>query len=360
MLKKLFLAAFGFILISCAQERTDVYKALPYVNEILSGSVPGLGALKNKSVTERSRTICVLGDSASCACMCDTLLVVDKFDNASGASTPDLLPDFAGEAVACITNATGYGYGDFMVERDTVGLRELSVNMLLSAVDTMTHLSLYDKDGLGHKKPAKILIFTDPWVSLYGKIDIDTLISVTSCPTSVIVPVRCAFDDVLKNCSKAPSIAVISDADSSVFPVYSELYAKLCAAKSLKGGSCAVFAASDTVSLRSCMDTYMESGIYPALNAMIFDCYGRDFQEMHQEYFRMSSVMHKEYIHYGHLFESDFRFVYALNSAVERCHSIMRDRNIFSHNIARPYALHYWMVGDSDDKTSISIVECIR
>lgn len=333
-------------------------QAIPYVGDILSGKVPGAQLFDCASDAGRNGQIYLFGSVDVCSYLCDSLMVMDRHDNASGQSCGDYLPDFCGETFVCVIDSTGRDGADFLIDRDTVGLRRQAVNMLLASLDSVCYLSRFDNSGLGRKMPAKQIILSDPIYALYGKFDIDTLLSASSCDVKLLIPVLSAFDVVLSGRDSAPNVGVMSPFCTSDFPLYSDIFNDCCNNAGIRSSG-NVFCDS-VCSLRDYMDSYLQSGNTAPLDAVVVDCYKTDINVLYHEYARLNDVKREDYSRYGNLFAPDFRLISALHCVTEESYSDIRSRNLFSHNISWPAYKSYCYVCDSEDNSAIKIIECSK
>lgn len=341
-------------LVSCERKGgNDGRKAIPYVSELLSGAVPGFELLKNSNETGSVGSIYVCGASSECAYLCDSLMNMDMYDNASGARYPDYLADFSGETIVSVEDSTLKSSLSYLEDGDTTDLRTLAVNLLLGALDTSCYLSRFDNMGLGRKKAAKQLILTDPAFALYGKYDLDTLLSASGCDVKVMIPAVCAFEELKSNYEKTPDVAVMTDVAPGSYQFYSDICSEYF-------GALAEVYCHASGSLFEFMDAYIEDVGKTPLNAIVVDCCAVNMKDLYKDYSRMTDVMCEDYVVYGQLFSKDFKFVSALRSVARVSYSDMRKRNLFTHNISLPASENYCFIPSRDDSSFIKIIECSR
>lgn len=336
MLKRIFviLAAAATVL-SCKSNRVESRPVVQFVKDILSDkNAPERAVLD--FYQGRSSDISIIGPEERARDIADAFIYCDGQENVTGSYTPDGLRDFAGEKL-CVIN------DDFALKDNE--FRTHAVKTFLSALDTTFSLSPYDLEGLGTKASSKIVIFTEAEYVAYAKSDVDTLIHSIGARVRCLTPVESMFDAAAEALGKVPSCIGVISAGSSR-KVYEDAFNEICGPL---GTEITVYDCGDEVNvLRSFLDRYIESGHVKPLDVILVDDLGADISSMKEEFAAVSSVMNEEYITYAKYLNENFTVIGAAEALTSRCYKILRNDNLFTHNIAMPQAAVYTTVPRPD------------
>lgn len=351
-------ASIAFLALSCGLREENLRPTVAYVEEIMDGSrARERQLLEDTAVPQPSGNICIIGTLDACYGYADYLVSYDLRDNVSGAHAGDGLPDFAGETIVCIADSepfTGY-----VSAGDTLELRRQSVLRMMSALDTLVHISPYDPDGFGGKAPAKLVVMADPSLCEYGMFDIDTLKMSVGNKIPVVSPLDMMLDSTFRSRpGRALSLGIIYDPATAGEDIYRTRFRRAASANGAPGSKCLLFPASAQDSLlHKLVEKYAESGVMRPLDAVIVDAPGVVPDSLKTELADMLSVMNESSLTYGKMLSKDFRMVQGLDMVAEYCYNLLRRHNLFTHNIAYPEVSMYHPASapDSDGESIILI-----
>jgi len=337
------LVACLFFLMSCQQKETDTRTTIPYVRSILSNpSSPEMMVISAYPGRQRLASICVVGDSVSAKACEKSLASCDIYDNVNGVLSSDRLPDFAGETVYVIADEANAPYSDFVSGNRGEELRAVVVNQAVQALDTVSHLSIYDVEGLGRKLPAKIIVLSSPYAAAYGMYDVDSLFSAASCDVSVVSPLVAVFDRAFD--SSCFNLAVISDQGSLSDGVHEKFFLDEVSSKKIVGAKAFFFAPSEFEGedvITSMMDAYISKGGSEPIEAVLVDNPSVDPEKVREKLSRMTDVMNEESVLYSHVISPSVK-VFDSNEELRRsCFGILRENNLFTHYISFPKLKDY-------------------
>lgn len=313
--------------------------------------------LKSYDPEECDGALFVIGDTLSCGYVAGELLASDDRDNIDGVDGRDGLPDFAGERIALFEDVANGLYDSLVLTGRTDLLRELTVRSVLKAVDTLCFLSPFDMEGLGKKSVAKMVVLASPAMEVYGAFDVDSLLNASNCLLPVISPVSALAHEVLV--SDNLNVGVLTSAarsDAGIFPAIFN-----SAARS-KGFSVNCVAIPSDVSgnvLHSFLDAYREAGNAAPLDIVLVDDTSVSIEEMERTLSRIRDVMFEESLKYSDIVSAGFRIVRTAPVLRRECYRTLRERNLFTHNIAYPVTERYLNISRdaSVDLSSNIIVE---
>ena len=330
---------------------------IPVVREILEGKNDPRAQMLREGDPRPASDIAIIGSEYACDRFSEQLSFQDIRDNVDARLLPDDLPDFAGETFACIEDSVPYA--TMLEESGEEELRRQTVLRVLAALDTVIHISPYDREGLGGKAPAKMVILADPYLAEYGGFDVDTLLRATGCDVPVVSPVELMIDHAFETDKRTDlSVAILCDPKLASSGVYERIFARKAALRGLRGVSCVVSGVErrDSV-LHRFLNGYMEEGHTKPLDAILIDDLSVRPDSLKLELAEIVSVMNESSMTFGRLISRNFFFLSAFDEVAEYCHDFLRDNNLFTHNIAKPRVTIYRPAKrpDSDDGSIILI-----
>ena len=334
-------------------------QTVPYVESVLAGSDRHtLGLLAASRVPLPSGSIVFIGNSADCNAFAEGFAACDERDNVDARPFPDGLADFAGETLVCISDDYTVDFADTAACR---AFRERTVRKVVAALDTLAHVSPFDLEGLIRKPAAKLVILGDLEMCEYGGFDVDTLLRSTSCDIPVVHPVDHMFGTLFDSGrGRAMNIGVIADVDGVADSLrYVSAFMRHAARRGLSEDSrCFVFpsAAEGDSLLHRLVLSYARENRRP-LDAVVVDDYGLDVDSLKSELADMISVMSESSMTYGRFLARDFVLMDVFGEVCSACHSILRERNLFTHDISQVQTVSYTPVDlpDSDDGSILLI-----
>ena len=295
--------------------------------------------LHSLAAPDRHADIAIIGDRLHSNAIAQAFMTNDVRDNIDGTRNPDGLQDFSGECITVYVDDASsapalVGRGEYET------LRNFVVNEMLSAVDTVYNLAQFDLEGLGKKSGAKVHVLSDPAFEAYGKFDIDTLFTLTGCKLDVITPVHAMLDNVFEGREgKALTIGVLCDSSYYENGIYSDIIRQEFAARGASGSDTVILpiAQNDTTDLlQDFLDRFIVSGRQGALDALIVDDLDVDMEALRTRLGVLTSVTSAVSLTYRGRVSQDFRIIGLSEAITDSCFRILRERNLFSHDIAFP------------------------
>jgi len=295
--------------------------------------------LRSLADPDRHADIAILGGPEHSRALARTFLDIDVRDNIDGSKKHDGLEDFSGESVTVYLDEVSKA-SDLIEKGEFEMLRNFVVNEMLSAVDTVYNLAQFDLEGLGRKASAKMIVISDPSFEAYGKFDIDTLFLLTGCGLDVVAPVHTMLDKVFEGKEgKRLTVGILCDSCYAGKGIYREIVKHEFAERGVPSSDAVIFPIVENDStdiLQSYLDRYIASGRAGALDALIVDDMLVDVDSLRTRLRELTSVTSAESLTYRNRVSKDFQIVGASEAITEKCFQLMRDRNLFSHDIAFP------------------------
>ena len=345
MRRALFASSLCLLILSCACRQTETYQrpTIPFVHSVLSGSFAYERAVVTDfSLSASEGALFLIGDQERCARLSESLVRSDRFDNVDGRDQQDGLPDFAGETICSIYDVANTPYRGYIGADNEEFLRELAVRGVLSAMDTLCFVSPYDRSGMGEKPVAKLVVLTSSYMAAFGQFDADTLLRALDCPLPVIAPVSSMLDEVFASEKTPAMIGFLAPKADIASGIYSALVQQKARSAGRPTPECVVFAPeAGEDPFQSFLDSYISAGYGQPLDVLIVDDLDVDMARLEESRGRVTSVMNEETLTYGKALAPDFRVLDVRSTLTSTCYRILRERNLFTHNIARPKTRAY-------------------
>ena len=310
------------------------------VERILSGEGRGYALLKGFDARDSRGSIALIGPRDRNDSLAIRFITNDDFDNIDGRRTPDLLPDFAGEVFDIIADDANSPYSSFLGS-DTDGLRSVAVQNFISAIDTACSMGAFDDELLTAKEGAKIVVLTSPLQAESGAFDIDTLCRSLGAPVPVIFPSRQAFENQLDRDIPHLHVAVMTDGETAESGVYPRVFDEIARQRGILGVGCIAFARDTLAPLTSFLSDYKSSGGNMPISAIIVDDLTVSVSDVQAAFDYIMTVQNETNLDARKLLTKDCVVVDMQKEVTDKCHSILRTHNIFTHNIAYPAYRRY-------------------
>ena len=342
---------------ACIRQTEEVRPTIPLVREILAGKNDPRAQMLRGFKPQPQADIAFIGSAFACDRFAEYLTFLDEQDNVDARREPDGLPDFAGETFACIEDT--HPYPDVLARDGEEALRRRTVYRVLAALDTVAHISPYDLEGLSVKPSAKLVVLADPFLAEYGGFDVDTLFRSLGCRIPVVSPIEQMIDHAFEQGRRWDlSVGVICDPALDTTGIYERIFARKAAERGARGASCVAIGVErrDSV-LHTFLRRYRDTGHQKPLDAILIDNLSVSPDTLKTELAEIVSVMNESSMTLGRLFSRNFFFLDAFGEVSSRCHSFLRENNLFTHNIAYPQVSVYRPVRkpDSEDGSIILI-----
>lgn len=326
---------------SCRNISDAGWQTIPFVRETVSDDSSASHKVMKAYSRNRAYSIYIIGEPEDCKRFSSKLFVCDERDNVTGNFVSDGLPDFSGEEIVSISDYAHSPYSKYLEEGREEELRELIVRECIDALDTLSFVSPYDRQGLGKRIPAKMIILTSSYSDTYGLKDVDSLYSAFGCSVRIVNPLRSMLSSA--RTAKDPCIGILTRRERLSAGIYSGCYAF---PKNESEGA---------DQLISFLDNYIAAGFTKPLSSIILDDPSVLSSDLEATLERVLSVMNEESFKYSRMITSDFRIINPESVTASECYDILRKENLFTHNIAFPKEVNLMSVGSPDSPGYILI-----
>lgn len=359
-LNTLIVAVSAFLLsVSCVDRNDNGRQTIQYVRDILSGKeLAEKQILTAEDVPSYNDEIAIVGTDRNTVRLYEALAEYDKRDNIDGSLNPDELPDFAGEIFSLITQEEGF---KTLIDRNQVpAVRRHLVMRVVSAIDTVSNLSIYDLEGKGNKSSSKMIIVTDPNLYHYSSFDVDTLFRATSCDVPVVYPLDVMLDNAFNDEKEKLNVAILYDPEIASAKVYMDILKTKAQNLGQELGSFIVFPTDNKENMFERLATAFKASYGDEkIDVILVDDYNIDISAIKVNLADIVSVMNETYITYGQSFADDVKMMDVVEACASYCYDILRSENLFTHNISLPQAKMYRVHNTSNvlDSTIVLIPE---
>jgi len=302
-MKKLipFIAFLALLTVSCRERTAPLRDTISYVKQLAEDSTAFSLVRAYRSQGTRG-SIAVVGEPEAALLLSEAFLQADVRDNIDGKPGNDRLPDFAGESFDVIMDAYNAPY------------RRMAESSRLS------------------KKKAKVFVLASSMLTEFGQFDIDTLVKMASREPLILNPVD-AMMDAVRGASLAHVAAWVP---APAKPAYEAAATGLdCAVISPVGGS------DVRSAFRDLLRQYRSLKPNTALDAVLVDSFTMDLEELHAEVEHIHRQITEEDMAFDRLLAPKFHFIEPKSSLTEACYRLLREKNLFTHDIAYPAVRYY-------------------
>lgn len=342
------IAAFAALLAACKPKAPAPRPAVPLVHAIVADT-SGLGRLVAHAGHQGNRgSVAIIGDPADAIGLARMFLVADRADNIDGRALRDSLPDFAGESFDVILDAFNAPYIHFLSEgrqaERTDSLRTAAVQNAVFAWDTTCVTSAADQRSLLPKSQAKVVIFTSSLQAEFGLFDVDTLQQLTGASTVLLSPVNTLLDDAFA--AGARNLAVWTSRDVRLSHAWEDVFARRQSPEAHLQVITPDPALDVRTEFRNLLRQYRSAG--RGLDALIIDSYSVNRAPLLSELAMIRQEGTDEDAALSRMLSPDFRILDPATSAIDATYRLFRERNLFTHRIALPFARYYETVESQD------------
>lgn len=264
----------------------------------------------------------------------------DRRDNVSAVFVKDGLPDFAGEQIACFRDEANAAYAKYVSSKDFVLLREITLCNFIHAMDTAYTVRTFTDVASIHRDGAKVVVLSSPYAAAFGIYDIQRLKERMNCSIPVIFPAAEIAARAIKDQRK--NIAVICDESAAEQGLYSAVFNEQVSADKVPFIVSYTHKGSKKDMVKGLLDRYIASGSRERIDAIILDDLALETaDEVARAIMIIRADKTAENHHYLKFLAPDLKIYSTAAESVDACYRQMRERNLFSHKIAKPEISDY-------------------
>ena len=331
---------FILAVVSCQPRKPVVRDTIPYVKQLAADTAETYPLLRSYRAEGVKGSIAIIGEPEACLPLAERFLATDLVDNVDGKSRPDNLPDFSGETFDVLMDEYNAPYLR-MAAASPDSLREVAVRNAVMALDSVAYANALDPASRLRKTRAKVFVLASSFLAEYGCFDIDTLLQMAGREALIITQVDALLDAAEREGCKRVAVWAPEEAK----PAYE------AAAKDYDMNVTVISTVGNGIlrpAFRDMLRLYKEMHPDGALDAVLLDSFTADLEELNAEKEHIHRQITEEDMGFDRILAPKFRFIQPAPSLTDACYHLLRDRNLFTHNIAYPSARYYRTEEDRD------------
>jgi len=332
------------VTVSCHERKEVVRDTIPYVKQIAEDSTGTFSLVKTYRPSGARGSIAIIGEPEACLLLAPEFLTADNVDNIDGKSRKDRLPDFAGETFDVIMDLYNAPYRR-MAAASPDSLREVAVRSVVMALDTVSYSNALDPSSRLSKNRAKVFVLASSLPAGYGRFDVDTLFKMAGKEALVLSPVEAMLSAAER--SDCRHVAIWAPAEARA--VYEQTAADLFPGLQVTVLSTAATGSGDLrQSFREMLRAYRNLHPSGVLDAVLLDSFEADTDELLAEQEHIHRQITEEDMAFDRILAPQFRFIEPKSSLTGATYRLLREQNLFTHDIAYPSARFYQTEEDRD------------
>ena len=322
-------------IVSCQERPTVLRDTIPYVKQIAVDTTGTFRLIHAYRTAGTKGSIAVIGEPEATVRLASTLLEADYVDNINGRSKPDRLPDFAGETFDIILDEYNAPYIR-MAGSSPDSLREVAVRNAVIAVDSVAYSNPSDPRSRLTKSRAKVFVLANSLLAEYGKFDIDTLFQMAGREAIILTPVEAMLQEAALAGFKSVAVWAPAEARSAYEHAAKELTPQMDVTVVSTTGNGILRPA-----FRDMLRIYRSLKPGSNLDAVLLDSFTVDQEELESEKEHIHRQITEEDMAFDRILMPHFRFIDPSISLTSALYRLLRERNLFTHDIAYPAVRYY-------------------
>ena len=322
------------LLASCQERQVPVRDTIPYVKQLAVDTAGTYSLLASYRSAGSVGSIAVIGEPEAAWQLSTRLLAADEVDNIDGKPRPDRLPDFAGESFDILMDQYNAPYTR-MAASSPDSLREIAVRNAVISIDSVAYSNALDPMSRLRKSRAKVFVLANSLLTEYGRFDIDTLFKMTGREALILTPVEAMLETAAKAGCRSVAVWAPQEARSA----YEH------AARAYPEMAVTVVSTTGNGMLRPAFRDMLRifRGLKPkeTLDAVLLDSFTANLEELSAEQEHIHRQITEEDMAFDRILTPHFRFIEPNASLTSALYRLLRERNLFTHDIAYPSVRYY-------------------
>lgn len=320
--------------IACRERPVPERDTIPYVKQLASDSTGVFGLVRDYRTAGTRGSIALIGEPDDCLLLAAEFLSADNADNIDGKPSQDRLPDFAGESFDVLMDAFNAPYLR-MAAASPDSLREVAVRCTVMALDTVSCVNAYDKETHLHKNKAKVIVLASSLLTEHGLFDVDTLFKMAGREPLILSPVESMLGEAVRSGLKHVAVWAPAEAKGAYLSAATGMEPGLNVTVLSPGGG------DVRSAFRELLRQYRNVKPNAPLEAVLVDSFSADEEELDAELTHIRRQITEEDLSFDRILVPGFRFIEPKSSLTSACYRLLRERNLFTHDIAYPSARFY-------------------
>ena len=321
--------------LSCQENQTVVRDTIPYVKQIAVDTTGTFNLVHSYRTAGTKGSIAVIGEPEDVSRLASVLLAADNVDNIDGKARPDRLPDFAGETFDVILDEYNAPYVR-MAASSPDSLREVAVRNAVIAIDSVAYSNALDPKSRLKANRAKVFVLANSLLSEYGQFDIDTLFKMAGREAVILTPVEAMLQAASDAGYKSVAVWAPAEARSAYEHAAQALTPQMDVTVVSTIGNGILRPA-----FRDMLRIYRSLKPGSNLDAVLLDSFTADLVELESEKEHIHRQITEEDMTFDSILMPRFRFIEPNASLTAALYRLLRERNLFTHDIAYPTVRYY-------------------
>ena len=322
------------LLAACHERQAPVRDTIPYVKQLAVDTAGTYSLLESYRSAGTAGSIAVIGEPVAAWWLATRFLAADEVDNIDGKPRPDRLPDFAGESFDILMDEYNAPYTR-MAASSPDSLREIAVRNAVMSIDSVAYSNALDPMSRLRKSRAKVFVLANSLLAEYGQFDIDTLFKMAGREALILTPV----ETMLETAAKAGCRSVAVWAPQEARSAYEH------AALAYPQMNVTVVSTTGNGMLRPAFRDMLRifRSLKPkeTLDAVLLDSFTADLDELTAEQEHIHRQITEEDMAFDRIMTPHFQFIEPNACLTSALYRLLRERNLFTHDIAYPSVRYY-------------------
>ena len=322
------------LLAACHERQAPVRDTIPYVKQLAVDTAGTYSLLESYRSAGTAGSIAVIGEPDAAWRLATRFLAADEVDNIDGKARPDRLPDFAGESCDSLMDEYNAPYTR-MAASSPDSLREIAVRNAVMSIDSVAYSNALDPMSRLRKSRAKVFVLANSLLAEYGQFDIDTLFKMAGREALILTPVETMLETAAK--AGCRSVAVWAPQEArSAYEHAALAYPKMEVTVVSTTGNGMLRPA-----FRDMLRIFRSLKPKETLDAVLLDSFTADMDELAAEQEHIHRQITEEDMAFDRILTPNFRFIDPNTSLTSALYRLLRERNLFTHDIAYPSVRYY-------------------
>ena len=322
-------------LVSCHERPAVLRDTIPYVKQLAVDTTGTFQLISTYRTAGTKGSIAVIGEPEVAVQLAAVLRQADQVDNIDGLPKPDRLPDFAGESFDILLDEYNAPYLR-MAASSPDSLTEVAVRNAVIAVDSVAYSNALDPRSRLAKNRAKVFVLANSLLAEYGQFDIDTLFKMAGREAVILTPVEAMLEEAAKSGYKSVAVWAPAEARSAYENAAKALQPQLDVTVVSTMGNGLLRPA-----FRDMLRIYRTLKPGSNLDAVLLDSFTANLEELSAEKEHIHRQITEEDMAFDRILMPHFRFIEPNAAMTGALYRLLREKNLFTHDIAYPTVRYY-------------------
>ena len=327
--------ALAAALASCQERPAPVRDTIPYVKQLAVDTTGAFQLIHAYRTAGTKGSIAVIGEPEAAVQLASALREADLVDNIDGRARPDRLPDFAGESFDILLDEYNDPYLR-MAASSPDSLREVAVRDVVIAIDSVAYSNAADPRSRLSKTRAKVFVLANSLLSEYGKFDIDTLFKMAGREAVILTPVEAMLQEAARSGYQSVAVWAPAEARSAYENVAKALTPQMDVTVVSTTGNGILRPA-----FRDMLRIYRSLKPGSNLDAVILDSFTVNLEDLEDEKEHIHRQITEEDMAFDRILMPHFRFIAPSPALTGALYRLLREKNLFTHDISYPTVRYY-------------------